>query len=275
MVGLAFLALLPAGAAAAADVAACSARKGLYEEWLALSKRGGPGSFLGKGALPRDASGAATETDKRRAIGREYETFFQCLSGTAEQQDKQPLAAACAKATSDRLAAIVCQTALYLKNGRVQSKEFIDSVPAGKKGAELIWDLEAIAAEGPDEPRVPALFLPGGPAYKLVDELFVLVLDDKENAAAKYFNLWPGASDAGTRHMDEQVKLLVRESPALVVKQWGVLWHYQPKLRNLASNMAEALSRPELQSMRQGLAAFCAKDNPDCPEIQKIFGRPE
>jgi hypothetical protein len=31
----------------------------------------------------------------------------------------------------------------------------------------------------------------------------------------------------------------------------------------------------EMQKTRKGLGAFCSKDNPDCPEIVRLFGKLE
>ena len=92
---------------------------------------------------------------------------------------------------------------------------------ASKKSAEMIWDLQMIVESG-SPTRQAAIFLPDGPAYKIVDELFVLVLDDKEMAALKYFQIAGSAAGTAGRHVDAQLKILLRESPAVVVKEWGV-----------------------------------------------------
>jgi hypothetical protein len=103
----------------------------------------------------------------------------------------------------------------------------------------------------------------------------LLVLDDRESAAAKYFNIAANAPAEGSRHVDDQIKMLLRESPSVVVKKWVVLRQYQPKLKKVLADMTASLPKAELQKMRQGLNAFCSKDNPDCPEIVKLFGRPD
>src|SRR5438045_2977336 len=115
---------------------------------------------------------------------------------------------------------------------------------------------------------------PKGPAYKLLDELFLLVLDDKETAAAKYFNMWSAASPTGERYMGNQVQLLLRESPAVVVKEWPVLRKYQPQIKKVVADMTASLPAPELKKMRQGMAGFCGPDNLDCPELLKLVGKP-
>jgi hypothetical protein len=271
------LQLVAAAAAAGTDPAACSVRKGLYEEWLTLSRRGGsPLSVL---KLMGGNNSVAPDPAKEQAIAEEYQAFFQCLSDAANQsgavsiREENAVQPLCDEAGSDRLASVVCQTVLYIRGRRTGSRQFMDALPTGKKGAEMIWDLEAIAESGQKKPA--AIFLSKGPAYKLIDELFVLVLDDKETAVSKYFNLAASASEAGTRHMDNQIKVLLLESPSVVIKHWAIVRQSLPRVRKLLAEMANSLPPRDLRQMRQGIAGFCAKGNLDCPEILKTFGRPD
>jgi len=103
--------------------------------------------------------------------------------------------------------------------------------------------------------------------------LFLLVLDGRDNATAKYFTIAANASEVGASHTDSQIQLLLREAPAVVVKEWPVLRQYQPLLRKLVKEMSNTLSRAEMLQMRQGVMAFCSKDNLDCPEIMQIMGK--
>src|SRR5262249_1836326 len=105
--------------------------------------------------------------------------------------------------------------------------------------------------------------------------LFLLVLDDRETAAAKYFNVWSAATPTGDRYITTQVRVLLRESPAVIVKQWPLLRKYQPQFKKVVAEMTASLPAPELKKMRQGLAGFCTPDNLDCPELLKLFGKPE
>jgi hypothetical protein len=73
--------------------------------------------------------------------------------------------------------------------------------------------------------------------------------------------------------MDEQIKVLLQESPAVVVKQWEFLRQLQPKLKKLLAEMVASLPPEEIRKMRQGVARVCPKDNLDCPEILKLIGR--
>lgn len=264
---LVFLGLLMAVASAAAGPAACAVQKGLYDDWLALSKRAGsPRRVLKLVGAPTPA---APDPEKEKKIAEEYGAFFQCLSGAAAQKDEKTAPSFCEEASADRLAAVVCGTVAYVKDGRAASKDFVDALPTGKKGAEMIWDLETIAASGQKTPA--PIFLPKGPAYKIIDELFVLVLDDKDGAVSKYFNIAASASDAGARHIDDQIKVFLMESPAVVVKEWAVVRQSLPRIKKLLAGMPPA----DIRKLRQGIAGFCAKDNLDCPEILKTFGRPE
>ena len=266
--------LMMAILAAGADSGGCGVSKGLYDGWLALGKHV-PTRQSRSDSLVPGASVVTPDPDQRHAIDVEYQAFFGCLSDTAAHRDKETLQGYCRQVEGDRLASLVCRTALYLKSGRIDAKEFVDALPVGKKGAELVWDLEEIAGPPDQQPGGATLFQPGGPAYKLIDELFLLVLDDRESAAAKYFNFAANAPVEGSRHVDDQIKMLLRESPSVVVKKWVVLRQYQPKLKKVLADMTASLPKAELQKMRQGLNAFCSKDNPDCPEIVKLFGRPD
>jgi hypothetical protein len=267
-----FLGFLGVTAATGEEVAGCGVRKGLYDEWALSKKSLPPGS--GKEALLASANRSVDEPDERRGVRETYQAFFQCLSDTAERQGNEALQAVCNEAAGDRLASMVCRTVLYIKGGRTGVKDFVDALPSGKRGADLIWDLEAIAVPGPKDPP-PSIFLPNGPAYRLIDELFLLVLDGRDNATAKYFTIAADASEQGASHTDSQIQLLLREAPAVVVKEWPVLRQYQPLLRKLVKEMSNTLSRAEMLQIRQGVTAFCTKDNLDCPEIMKLMGRAE
>ena len=268
-----FLGLLGVTAATGADGTSCGVRKGLYDEW-ALSKKSLPRGS-GKEALLAAATRAVNEPEQRREVRKKYQAFFQCLSDTAERPDHQAaLQAICEEAAGDRLASIVCRTVLYIKGGRTGVKDFVDAVPSGRRGADMIWDLEAIAVSDPKAPP-PSIFLPKGPAYRLIDELFLLVLDARDNAAAKYFAVAANASEEGASHTDTQIQLLLREAPAVVVKEWPVLRQYQPRLKKLVTEMSNTLSRAEMLQIRQGVMDFCSKDNLDCLEIMRLIGRAE
>ena len=270
--GVAVIGLLLGFAAHAAEPRGCEVHKGLYDSWLSLAKRGthsGPiGSLLG-------ASRSTPRQDSAQDIYSEYRNFFQCLSDTAVPADEDAGRSMCKEAAADRVGALVCQAALYVKTGRTAGKELLDAMPSSKKGAELIWDLDAIAAAGVEGNRFPALFAPKGPAFKIIDEVFVLALDNRETAMAKYFHIVGAASGAGTQYTDAQIKILLRESPALVVEHWAVIRQYQPVLKKVMAELSRELSGPEMKKVRQGIAGFCNKDNLDCPEILKFFGQPE
>jgi hypothetical protein len=272
-VRFALIGLLVTSAAHAADAASCSVRKNLYEAWLSSAKPAAHNAPKG-GALLASIQ-PAPDPSLGQETGNEYRTFFNCLSDAAVPSGEDGGSWLCKGAGADRLAGIVCQVALYIKTGRTGAKELMDALPTGKKGGDMIWDVDAIAGAGGNQDRIPTIFLPKGPAYSIVDELFVLVLDDKDTAAAKYFHIAGAASGSGARYMDSQIKILLREAPAVVVKHWDVLRQYQPKVKKVLAELAAELSSADMKKLRQGVAGFCTKDNLDCPEILKVFGRPE
>ncbi len=253
----------------AADAAPCALRKGIYESWLGMSKRASQrpavtqDSLVAPGTANRGVSDASNSTD----IGREYNAFFQCLSDLADnQQGGEALESSCQAAGADPIAWPVCRMAVYLKRGRTESKDFLDALLLGKKGAQLVWDLEGIAGS---TPAPSSKMFPKGAGYKLLDELFLLVLDDKDTAAAKYFNMWSAASPAVEKYMSSQVQVLLRESPAVVVKQWPVVRNYRTQLKKVLT----AMPAPEVKKSRQGFDGFCTPDNLDCQELLKLFGK--
>ena len=268
------LTLLASSAAFAGDAAPCSVRKGLYDNWLALARRAGPRTGVAQETLvaPGTASRSAKEASGAGEIAREYNAFFACLSDLAEQQTSgEGLESCCQEVGGDPVASVVCRLTVYLKGGRAGGKEFLDALLPSKKGAQIIWDLESMGGLKPEE--VSRLF-PTGPANKLIDELFLLVLDDRETATSKYFNLWSVASRTGDQYISSQVQTLLRESPAVVVKEWPLLRKYQPQLKRVVGEMAASQPAAEMKKMRQGFAAFCTADNLDCPELLKLFGKP-
>jgi hypothetical protein len=272
-VRIAFLGLLIAGAAAGAS-AGCSVPNGLYDGWLALSKRGSSRAAPRNEALVAAGAEAPAEPEQRQAIGKEYQAFFECLSDAAGRKDKPAIATLCKESEEDRLAALVCQGVQYVVGGRTDGKGFLEAFPSGKKGSEMVWDLEAIGAAAPAKSSTSAVF-PDGPAFKLIDELFLLVLDNDEAAATRYFNILSYAPGGGVKHMDDQLKLLVREAPSVVVDRWAIIRQHQSKLKRIFSEMTASMPAAEIAKLRKGLAGFCKPDNPDCPEIRKIFGKAE
>ena len=270
---VAVLGLLLGAAAHAAAPKGCEVHKGLYDSWLSLAKRetrSGPriGALLG-------ASRSTPRQDSAQDIYSEYGNFFQCLSDTAVPADEEAGRSMCKEAAADRISALACQVTLYVKSGRTAGKELLDALPASKKGAEIIWDLDAIAAAGVEGDRFPAFFAPKGPAFKIIDEVFMLALDNRDTAMMKYFHIVGAASGAGAQYTDTQIKILLRESPALVVEHWAVIRQYQPVLKKVMAELSRELSGPGMKKVRQGIASACNKDNLDCPEIQKFFGLPQ
>ncbi len=263
--------LLLATAAARAE-SACSIKKGLYDEWVSFSKRAAGHKSL-KDTLVRSAA-ASADPGKQQAIDEEYREYFRCLAEPPAKLDEQAAESFCDPAAGDRLGLLVCQGVRHLKTGRTSSKDFINAFPTNRKGAEMIWDLEEIVGP-PQTARLGAIFQPEGPTIKLIDELFLLVLDDRESAAARYFDISASATGADAKHMDQQIKVLLVESPAVVVKEWPTLRKYQPMLKRLLGEIAASLPKAEMAKIRRQAATFCPKNNLDCPEIMKLFGRPD
>ena len=252
---------------AGADVARCRLSKGLYEDRLALERRGPSESAAAEGALRLAGGGASTaDPGKLQVIDQEYRRFFAELADITVHNDTAALEACCEQASPDRAGVLMCQLATFLAGGRKESKTFLELFPTGRKETALLWDLDSIGgAQG------RTLFPPKGPSYKLIDELFLLVLDERDQAIPKYFNLASQATGEAARYMDEQIKLFLRESPAVVVNQWLQLRRYRPKLKTMALAMQKSASAAEIQKVMRAVRTFCEKDNPDCPDILKLY----
>ncbi len=255
--------------AAAAEPAGCSVSKGLYEGWIAAARPVAHNSKVR--ALVAGSVSEVPDAEKARAIDKEYQAFFQCLGETAEHQKLEVLEERCQEAEADRVASLVCRTAVYVKSGRAEGKAFVDAIPTGKKAAELMWDVDAIAGSSVEKTALPAMFQPNGPAYKIMDELFLRVLDDTDNAAAKYFNIATSAPSDAARHFDDQMKFLLREAPSVAVKKWVVLRQYQPKLKKLFAEMTASLAPAELQKMRERASGILLQGQPGLPRNRQAL----
>src|SRR4051812_20178380 len=114
--GFAFLALLAASAAHAADAASCAVRKGLYESWLSPGKH--TGHDLPKTGTLMAPTRSAADRSSSHEIGQEYREFFQCLNNAPLTSGDDGGAGLCNPASPDRVAALVCEVALYIRTGR-------------------------------------------------------------------------------------------------------------------------------------------------------------
>jgi hypothetical protein len=250
-----------------ADASRCRLTRGLYEDRVALGKRGPADAASATGASRLSAGGATVaETNKLQAIDQEYHRFLSELADTSARKDMKALEACCEQAANDRAGALLCQLATYLSSDRTGIKAYLDAFPTGRKGITMLLDLDAIAGG-----FGRTLFPPAGPSRKLIDELFLLVLDERNQAVPKYFNLSVHVTGETATHMDEQIKLFLRDSPAVVVSQWMTVRRYRPKLKSIILIMHKSASAAEMEKMTRGVRSFCSADNPDCPDIFKLY----
>jgi hypothetical protein len=248
-----------------ADAARCRLAKGLYEDRLAVQKQGGTETAAG-GALLAPGSATVPPAGRLAAIDQEYRQFLTELSGALERKDAEAVNACCENAAGDKAGGLFCQLSTYLSGGRKESAAFMELFPSGKKEIATLWDLNEIAGSSAKE-----LYPPKGPSYSLIDELFLLVMDERETAIVKYFNLESHATGDEARYMDDRIKVFLKEAPAAVVNQWLLLRRYRSKLKSAAQSLI-ATSRPaEMQNVVRAVRAFCDKSNPDCPDILKLY----
>ncbi len=266
------VAVMFAGAGAeAAGPPRCRVRPGLYEERLALAKPNPQPA-----APPSNGAGGASSTSsssvsRLNAVFEEYYGFFDALGSASRDVEPTAVTACCAEIGEDRLASLACQLVSYLAGGRKTSAAFIEAFPAAKNEVSVLADLDAMSTAALQHgSEVPSAFLPKGPSFRFVDELFLLVLDGKEDAIAKYFTLAASSNGDMGRYIDQKLALMFRESPGAMVTNWFVLRKHRQKLKAVAQAMQEAATPQEQQRVINSIRAFCTKDDPDCQEILKL-----
>jgi hypothetical protein len=248
------------------DPARCRLTNGLYDGRLAIQKQDqaeGPVT----GALLAAGTAAPTPASKLAAIDEEYRQFLAELSAATARKDATAIQACCDEANGDRAGALFCQLVTYRQGGRTNSAAFLKVFPSTKKETTMLWDLDAIATD-----QGKSMFPPRGPSYELIDELFLLVLDQHDQAIAKYFNLSTHTTGEKARYMDQQIKLFLQESQFVVIDRWPVLRRHKQKLNSVFRLIANESSAAEMQKITQAVKTFCDKANPDCPEIFKVYG---
>jgi hypothetical protein len=258
----AFLAALLFGA----DTTPCQLGKSLYNDRLAIEKQVqavGPAT----GALLAPGTAALAPIGKLAASDEEYRQFLAELSHAKVSKDGTALQTCCDEASGDRAGALFCQLVTFLNNRRTDSNAFLKAFPSNKKDISMLWTLDTIAAD-----QGKSVFPPRGPSYELIDELFLLVLDEREQAISKYFNLSAHATAEKARYMDDQIKLFLRESQFVVVDQWPLLRRYKPKLTSVFQMIVSECSHAEMQKIARAVKTFCEKGSPDCHEILKLYG---
>jgi len=249
-----------------ADVSPCQLAKSLYDDRLAIEKQfqaEGPAT----GVSPAPGTAAAAPASKLAAIDEEYRHFLAELSHAKVSKDATALHSCCDEASSDRAGALFCQLVTYLNTRRTDSDAFLKTFPSSKKDISMLWTLDAIAGD-----QGKSVFPPQGPSYQMIDELFLLVLDEREQAISKYFNLSALATAEKARYMDDQIKLFLHESQFVVVDRWRLLRKYKPKLTSVFQMIVSECSHAEMQKITGAVKAFCKKGNPDCHEILKLYG---
>ena len=130
----------------------------------------------------------------------------------------------------------------------------------------MLWDMDALAGD-----LRYVLFPPKGAGYRMIDELFLLVMDERDVAISKYFSLASHASGQISSYMDGQIRIFLKEAPSTVVNQWLSLRRYRPKLRAAAQSLISSSSPAEMQKVVKAVQTFCDNSNPDCPDILKLY----
>lgn len=247
-----------------APAAGCDLRQGSYEEWLATKPSGSNGRS--KTAAPK------AETSRREEIERTYVSFVRAL--TEAYGDAAALESCCAAASADRLGALSCSFAAYIARGRTSSAAFVTALPAGARDLGLLWELDAVfsaaAAEGA---KMPGAFGSKRPSERVIEELFLLVLDSNEAAITKFFNIASALPPDAAKLVDGRIELLFREAPSVLVTNWFLLRRYQPKLRAVSRAMLSRATAADRARISKGVEAFCASaSDPDCQEILRVLG---
>jgi hypothetical protein len=256
--------LLP-GLLSGAEMGRCTLSKNLYEDRLALTQKQGTAETPATGTLLSPAA-ASTPAGKLATIDGEYRGFLGELAAAGKANDETSLKACCERASVDRAGALVCSLSLYLKGGRKESVPFLEQFPSSRKEIGMLWDLNTISSTAGT-----TLFPPQGPSYKLIDELFLLVMDGRDTAITKYFNLATHITGDGTAYMGGQIRTFLKEAPAVVVNQWLMLRRYRSKLKAAAQALVASSKPAEMETLVKAVRSFCEESNPDCPDILKLY----
>jgi hypothetical protein len=263
-IGLPGIALLFPALLWSGDPGRCQLSKGLYEDRLTLVQKQGPADSPATGALL--APGSTGSANRLSTIDDEYRLFFAEIASATQSNDSATLKSCCDHAANDRAGALVCRLSLYLDGGRKDSSLFLEQFPSTRKEYTMLLDLNSLAGGAGTN-----LFPPKGPGYRLIDELFLLVMDQRDIAITRYFNLAAQATGDEAAYMDGQIRVFLKEAPAVVVNQWLVLRRYRPKLKSAAQAVIASSTPAQMQGLVKAVRSFCDKSNPDCPDILKLY----
>ncbi len=258
------LAVAAGGLGILGQPAGCDLRQGAYEEWIATKPSGSNGRA--KPALPK------AEASKREEIERTYISFVRALSEA--YGNPAALESCCAAASADRLGALSCSFATYLARGRTGSAAFVTSLPAGPHELGVLWELDTVfSAAAAAGAEVPGAFGSKRPSERVIEELFLLVLDSNEAAITKFFNIATALPADEARLVDTRIELMFREAPSVLVTNWFLLRRYKPKLRAVSRAMLARAGAADRARISKGVEAFCgSKTDPDCQEILRMIG---
>ncbi len=247
------------GLGAAAQPAGCDLRPGTYEEWVAAKPR-----------AVKDA--AATADSDGHAPNRPYDGFFRALANA--EVEPAALQACCAAAAPDRVGALSCSFTAYIARGRVDSSGFLTAFPATAGEVSLLWDLDALVAAAAEAGvPMPEVFRAKKPSERLIEELFLLVLDDKEDAVARFFTMASAAPESAAPVVDSRIELMLREAPAVLVTNWLAVRKHRRKLQAVARSMRSRISAEERASLASRIEVFCgSRTDPYCREILSLVG---
>jgi hypothetical protein len=245
-----------------AETGACRLSKGMYNDWLAARVKPG----LSGQAFREQTGTPSPAPEKIEGFEQEYRRYVAELSDAMARKDAEAVRACCEEAAGDRAGALICRLAAYLTGARADSATFLKGFPGGKDGIAMVWDLDSLTGTAGK-----TMFPPRGPSYRLIDELFLLALDERGEAIDRYFHLWANGSGDSVHYMDGQVRILLMQAPAVVVNQWMLLRRYRPRLNSVLEDARKTTSPAEMEKATRAVRGFCSKGNPDCQEILKMY----
>jgi hypothetical protein len=263
-IGVVIAGILLSAALQAAEPGRCQLSKNLYEERLTLAQKQEQAEGPATGSLL--PPGSVTPGDKLKAINKEYLQFLTELSEEVAHKDNHALQSCCEQASNDRAGALLCGLTTYLNGGRTDSTGFLELFPTTRKETAMLWELDALTGD-----IGKTLYPPQGPTRRLIDELFLLVMDERDVAITKYFNVATHATGDTANYMQGQMKTFLKEAPSAVVNQWLLLRRFRPRLKSAAQAMIAGSTPAEMQKVVKAVRAFCDAGNPDCPDILKLY----
>ncbi|MCK5242423.1 hypothetical protein KAR34_08220 [bacterium] len=203
-----------------------------------------------------------------KAIDRKYYWFMRSLCEAYDINNTKFINECCKETGFDPIAVQICNQAAYL-TGRKNPEVFIAAFPANSDEFAVFWMQDEIAFSRQSDlgmRTLPELYLPNGPVYKNIDELFLLVKENNKKAVEKYFGLLVFADGCYAEYVCDQVKDLFLNYPKIVLANWEEIKANKALVRSSAYFSAE-----DIRKIEHNFKSISQEENRKFEEILSVF----